>query len=57
MEMDKLNEIQEKLDLAYVELKKALPKDRTKWALLIISLQNEKEMILQEMVKNGSLKH
>ena len=55
--MDRLNEIEIKLDSAYVELKKALPKDRTKWTLLIIALQNEKMAILQEMIQKTTLKY
>ena len=57
MEMDRLNEIEEKLNAAYVELKKAKPEDRGKWELLIIALQNEKINILQELLQKNALKH
>ena len=57
MEMDRLNELEEKLNDAYVELRKAKPEDRAKWALLIIALQNEKITLLQELLKEPTLKH
>ena len=57
MEMDRLNELEEKLNAAYVELKKAKPEARTKWTLLIIALQNEKITLLQELLQQTTLKH
>ena len=57
MEMDRLNEIEEKLNAAYVELKKASHDERGKWTLLIIALQNEKINILQELLQKNTLKH
>ena len=57
MEMDRLNDLEEKLNAAYVELRKAKPEDRAKWALLIIALQNEKVTILQELLQQTTLKH
>lgn len=55
MEMDRLNEIEEKLNAAYVELKKASYDERGKWTLLIIALQNEKINILQELLQKNTL--
>ena len=55
MEMDRLNEIEEKLNAAYVELKKASHDERAKWTLLIIALQNEKINILQELLQKNTL--
>ena len=55
MEMDRLNEIEEKLNAAYVELKKASHDERGKWTLLIIALQNEKINILQELLQKNTL--
>ena len=57
MEMDKLNDIEEKLNAAYVELRKAKQEDRAKWTLLIIALQNEKITLLQELLQKPALKH
>ena len=57
MDMDRLNELEEKLNAAYVELKKAKPENRGKWELLIIALQNEKITLLQELLQQTTLKH
>ena len=57
MEMDRLNELEEKLNAAYVELRKAKPENRGKWTLLIIALQNEKITLLQELLQKPALKH
>ena len=57
MEIDKLNDIEEKLNAAYAELRKAKPENRGKWELLIIALQNEKITLLQELLKEPALKH
>ena len=57
MEMDRLNDLEEKLNAAYVELRKAKPENRGKWELLIIALQNEKITLLQGLLQQTTLKH